>query len=908
MPNEVVRKPWHSMPIEEVVKVLGTDLSRGLSEEEVRRRLEIYGPNVIPEKKRSPLEIFLRQFKNVFVILLLVAAAISGLLFHEVIDAIAIVIVVIIIGVSGFVQEYKAEKAIEAIKSMMTPKAKVIRDGEVREVLATELVPGDVVVIEEGDKVPADLRLVESERLEIDESMLTGESVPVSKDASVVLPEDTPVADRRNMAFMGTYVTRGRGVGVVVATGVNTEVGRIALAVQMAERERGKTHFEEELDSLARRIGAMVVVLAAIMFGLGTYASIVHGKDFFAAATEAALVAIALAVAAVPEGLPAVATLTMAVGARRMASENAIVKRLAAIETLGSCDVICTDKTGTLTKNEMTVRKLYVAGYEIDVTGSGYEPKGKLIVTGAPDPSEVPGLKLLLEAAALCNNADLVRDEKGWKIVGDPTEGALVVLAVKAGIDYRELRSARPRVFEVPFDSARKRMTTVHRVGNKLHAYMKGAPEVVIERCTHYIAPDGTVKPLTEEVKRQFLKKAEEYADKALRLLAISYKEIEEGTELSEELVETGHTLLGLVGMYDPPREGVAEAVKVAQNAGIKVIMITGDHAKTAVAIAKEIGIYKEGDLVITGRELEKMSDEELTKIIDRVSVFARVSPEHKARIVKALKSRGHIVAMTGDGVNDAPALKLADIGVAMGLRGTDVAKEAADLVLADDNFVTIVKAIREGRTIRDNIKKATTFLLSANLGEVVSVFGASVALAKYIFKPIQLLWINIVTDSFPALGIGLEPPEEDVMKRPPVKRGERLISTARFVAMSLLGLFIGALVLASYIKLLATSSELLATTFAFNTLVMIELLKSLSIKSETRLIHKSILTNRWMLAGVAAMIAVHIAGLYTPLNVILHVIPLDPVMFIDSILLALPVPIAIEVWKLWRTRRLRSK
>ncbi|MEM2415449.1 MAG: cation-translocating P-type ATPase [Thermoproteota archaeon] len=784
-------KPWHSIKVEQALKELNTSIE-GLSSKEAFERLKKYGFNEIKEtKRRTVLQMFLDEFKDIFILLLIAATILSAIVgYYEMsrgeefteafADVITISAIVLLCAITGFIQEYRAEKAVEALKRLAAPKARVIRDGKEIMIPAKEVVPGDIITLEAGDRVPADARLIEVVELKTNEAVLTGESTPVEKRLTI-LKEDVPVSERHNMVFSATHVVYGRGKAVVVTTGMNTEFGKIAKMVQEAEEE--ETPLQRKLNRFASKIARVVIAVCIIIFLLEVF-EVAMQRHFEAEGfIRAFMSSIALAISAVPEGLPAIVTVALALGAREFAKRNAIVRRLSSAESLGAVTVICSDKTGTITKGEMTVRKIYVDNKIIEVTGVGYEPRGDFLLGN--DRVEPEGdLELLLRAGALCNNASLRRVEQGdnWEIFGDPTEGALIVAAAKAGLDKGALEEKFPRISEIPFTSERKRMTTIHKTPDgEMHAYMKGAPEVILERCTR-ILEDGIEKPLTEEVRRRILKVNEQLAENALRVLGIAYRRLPENIK-HDEAVEREMVFLGLQGMIDPPREEAIEANKTCQKAGIKTVMITGDHKLTAIAVAKEVGIFKEGDIVLTGDELDKLSDEEFENIVEKVTVYARVSPEHKLRIVKALKKKGHIVAMTGDGVNDAPAVKAADVGVAMGITGTDVTKEASDLILTDDNFATIVKAVEQGRVIYDNIRKYARFLLACNFDELLvigtfailgGIFGETMFPLPLL--PAMILWINLVTDGGPAIALATDPPDVDVMDRPPRKPEEGIL------------------------------------------------------------------------------------------------------------------------------------
>jgi Ca2+-transporting ATPase len=760
----------------EVLKELNVDMHRGLTEEEIKKRLERYGYNELKkEEKVSPFTLFINQFKNILIIILLIATVLSAVV-GEIFDAGLILVIVVFCAVLGFIQEYRAERALEALKKMLSPTITALRGGREEEIPSKELVPGDILLLEAGDKIPTDARLVENHSLRCDEAPLTGESVPVGKDIKP-LPENIRVNDKKNMVFTGTIVTYGRGKAVVTATGMNTEFGKIAEEVIAVQTE--KTPLEKRTDEIGKWLGIISFVICFLVAAVSVVREMMEGGNIdLAFVVTMVMFAVSLAVAAVPEALAAIVTGALAIGMHQMAKRNALVRKMPAVETLGCTTVICSDKTGTLTKGEMTVRKIFADGRAIEVTGAGYEPKGEF--KGSEINVEKNGpLQFLLRGGLLCSDAVLEEKEGKWIVKGDPTEGAIVVAAVKAGLHETELRLENPRIEEFPFSSERKRMTTIHQMvdGNRI-AYMKGAPEVVLDRCSRILENSG-MRDLNETEKKKILKANEEMAQAALRVLGIAYRDCPDPIQCTEEHLERDMVFLGLAGMIDPPREEAIEATKVCKEVGIRPVMITGDHKLTAVAVAREIGIYKEGDRVLTGNELERMPDVEFEGLVDKVTVYARVSPMDKLKIVKAWKARGEVVAMTGDGVNDAPALKHADIGVAMGITGTEVTKEASDMVLSDDNFATIIKAIERGRWIYDNIKKYLTYLLRCNITEVV-VIGGVVLISGPEYLPLlaaAILYINLVTDGLPALALGISPPDPDIMQRPPRNPKESVFS-----------------------------------------------------------------------------------------------------------------------------------
>lgn len=862
---------WHSQPHEDVFDELGGD-EGGLSSAEADKRLKEYGENELREGEDiSPLGIFISQFQDTLIYLLMLAALLSlavGLLPEQdpqYIDAGLILLILLANGVFGFVQDYRAEKSMEALKEISSPDATVVRDGNKKTIDSREVVPGDVIALEEGDAVPADARLIKTNSLETNESSLTGESETVTKQVDK-LPSDTPIAERTNMVFKGTSAVRGRGRAVVVETGMETEMGDIAADILGAEDEA--TPFQKEVNELGKRIGYGVVALILL---------VAITQFLFTSATplSVVLVAATLAVAAVPEGLPAVVTLTLALGSRNMLEKNALVRRLPVVESLGSVDTIVTDKTGTLTENQMTVKRLWFGGETYEVTGTGTKVEGEFRQDDeAVDPES---LKPLLRCGAYCNNSEEAHETDDKEYIGDPTEIAVLVSAAKAGIEKEEVERLR----EIPFSSERKRMTVVVD-GESPKAYMKGAPEVVMERCDRVLM-DGEPEELTEEMRSKILEENENFAGEALRVLGFAYKDISD-TDADEEEMENGMVFLGLQGMIDPPRDEVAGAVEDCRGAGIRVVMVTGDNLETAKAIGKQIGFDPEGAL--TGKDVEELSDEELQEVVENVEVFARVSPGHKVQILKALLRNGHNVAMTGDGVNDAPALRNADVGIAMGQRGTDVAKQASDIVLQDDNFATIRDAVAEGRGVFDNIRKFVNYLLSANAGEVLVVFlGVLLGTALFpdlfagkeealILTPVMLLWINLVTDGLPALALGADPKSEGILDRPPRPSDEPVINTRMMASILGIGAIMTVTGLVVFFQgLTGTENIVRSQTRLFTFLVAVEVVRIQVIRSRYDL---PIFSNPWLIAAVALTLALQLLVVYTPLNVFFEVLPLS--------------------------------
>ncbi|MDK2901465.1 MAG: P-type Ca2+ transporter type [Thermosediminibacterales bacterium] len=854
---------WYHLNIRETAEKLKTCTEKGLDAEEVKKRKQKYGLNELKEKKPVTLfQRFINQFKD-FLVMILIIASIISLVLGEVTDSVVILIIVILNAILGVLQEYRASKALEALKQLASPKTLVVREGKIQEIPSKELVPGDIVLLEAGNYVPADLRLIESVNLKIDEASLTGESVPVEKDAGAVFAEDVPLGERFNSAFMGTIITYGRGKGIVTATGMDTQIGLIAQMLESLEEE--ETPLQKKLSQFGKVLGTICLVIVAIIFAIGVLRGLGYREMF--------MTAISLAVAAIPEGLPAIVTIVLAIGMQRMVKRHSIVKKLHAVETLGSTTVICTDKTGTLTQNEMTVTVIYTGGQIYKVTGEGYKPYGEFINEhkGATiSPNSVLDLAQILKIAALCNDSRIEESKENntWKVIGDPTEGALIVAAAKGGLWYTELNNELPRKQEIPFDSDRKRMTTIHYDKNtsKYLVCVKGAPDILLNLCNS-IFDNGNIAQLTDDKKANILQINTSMANKALRVLGFAYRELESLPEIiSPDVIETDLVFVGLMGMIDPPRKEAIEAVKVCKSAGIKPIMITGDYKDTAVAIAKELKL-SDRIIAITGKELDEMSDEELEEVIDKVNVFARVSPEHKVKIVNSVKKKGEIVAMTGDGVNDAPALKNADIGIAMGITGTDVAKEASDLILTDDNFASIVAAVEEGRVIYSNIRKFINFLLSCNIAEILIIFFAMILGLPIPLIPIQILWLNLVTDAFPALALGVEKKEPGIMNMPPrdpkepilnktMRRG--ILSQSTAIAIAVLGIF--------FYALNSTENLVLARTFAFATLITSELFRAQTARSENIPLFKlGLFTNKYMFWGTLLSFVMMLIVMYIP-------------------------------------------
>ncbi len=877
---------WHTLTVEESLEHLESG-PRGLTSDEAAKRLEKFGPNELQARAHvSPWAILLEQFKNVLIIILLLATALSAFLGHGV-EAIAITVIVLFAVILGFIQEYRAERAIEALREMAAPNATVIRDGREERVPAREVVPGDVIMLATGDKVPADARLIEAVNLQTVEAPLTGESAPVEKHSTALAEDQLPAGDQRNMAFAGTAVTYGRGRALIIATGMATEFGKIARMLQDVDTVR--TPLQGNLDRLGKSLAraAFAVVFVIVILGL------FRGQPF----VEMLIFGVALAVAVVPEALPAVVTISLALGVKRMVRRNALIRRLPAVETLGSTSVICSDKTGTLTKDEMTVRQLYVSGHMIDVTGTGYEPTGKFSTNGSGPPAS---LSMLLRAAALASDAR-VEQKNGagtWEVKGDPTEGALIVAAAKAGLNKPELDAQFSRVSEIPFTAETKRMTTLHQTPGGVVAYAKGAPEVIVQSCTSQLMDDG-VEPLDDARRAEVLERARQMAGEAMRVLAIAYKPRAVIEDAEQEM-----TLLGLAGMIDPPRPEAKAAVRRCEEAGIKVIMITGDHPLTAKAVADELGLCKNG-VVVNGAELEAMDDAQLEREVDSIEVCARVSPAHKLRVVTALQNRGQVVAMTGDGVNDAPALKKADIGIAMGITGTDVSKEAAAMTLTDDNFASIVAAVEEGRGIFSNIKKYLMYLLSSNIGEIGLMAGATLLGLPLPLTAVQILYVNLATDGLPALALAVDPPEDGLMQRRPRSSRSGIFTRPVVLLMVVGGVWSAIVNLGLFVWALNSGRSVQeAMTMTFVSLVLIQFFKAYNFRSDRLSVLHQPFANKWLNLAIVWELVMLGFILYVPLlERTFGTFPLTPTDWVIIVVAALTVSPVLELTK-WIERR----
>jgi Ca2+-transporting ATPase len=912
-----------SKPVDEVVAQFQTDLEKGLTQAQAGERLRQYGHNELTEKPRPGfLALLWDQFNNYLVIILIVAALLA-LSLGEYVDAIAIMCIVVLNAVIGVVQESKAEQALAALKKLAAPNAQVLRDGHQITVASRELVPGDIVLLEAGNYIPADLRLVNAVNLKIEEAALTGESVPVEKNAAVIVGSDAALGDRKNCAFLSTLITYGRGKGLVTGTGMQTQIGLIAEMIQSYEEE--DTPLQQKLEHLGKVLGTACIAICAVVLVYGLIRD-THLTDVFkigfGAYWEAEkkdivnliLTAVSLAIAAVPEGLPAIVTICLALGMQQMIKKNALIRKLPAVETLGCATVVCSDKTGTLTQNQMTVVQGWAGGRRFKVTGEGYNPSGEFSVEGQRfDARGDADATTLLQGAVLCNDARLEEVDtdgsRSWRMVGDPTEGAMVVAAAKGGFLRADMERAFPRMQEIPFDSDRKRMTTIHRRdGSDFIAFVKGAPDVILDQCSQ-IRSGGQEVALTAEKRREVLEHNRDMASAALRVLGVAYRPLAQVPESPRsEDIEKDLVFVGLLGMIDPARPEVTDAIRVARGAGLRSIMVTGDYKDTAEAIAREIGLLTPDGLVLTGPQIEKLSDEELAAATDRLQVCCRVSPQHKMRIVDALKSRDHVVAMTGDGVNDAPALKRANIGVAMGITGTDVTKQTADMVLTDDNYASIVTAIEQGRIIYSNIRKFVYFLLACNAGEILIIFGAMLFGLPIPLKPVHLLWLNLVSDGAPALALGMEKGDKDIMRHPPRPPKEPVINRDMAFGIGVIAVVDAIAILSVfYLALQRYPGHLeAAQTIAFVTLCTSELIRAYTGRSEYQSIFAiGVFSNKWMNWAVLASFLLVMTVVYVPfLQPFFDTVPLSPQDWLFMLPFFFASPIAMELVKVYFRRR----
>lgn len=823
---------WHTLDLSELVRRLRSNINYGITNEEAKIRIEKYGKNKIEEKKKDSFFIkFIKQFNDIMIIILIISAVVSTVVTklegtNDYLDSIIIISIVVLNAFMGTIQEAKAEKSIEALKKMSTPVVKVKREGNILSISSEDIVIGDLIILEAGNYVPADCRIIKSYNLQIEESSLTGETVPILKNENVTLKQDCNIGDMLNMAFGTTIITNGNAEAIVTETGMDTKVGKIAKMI--IEDESPETPIQKKLGQVGKTLGIGCLIICAIIFLLGIVKKI--------PAVEMFMTSVGLAVAAIPEGLPAIVTIVLSIGVTKLAKHNSIIRKLPAVETLGSSSVICTDKTGTLTKNEMNVVE--------------YE-----------DANNVK-LDFILELGTMCTDVQI---QNNGKVLGDPTEVAIVQKAVLLNKNRNELYSKYPKVNEIPFDSGRKLMTTIHKINNKYRIITKGAPDVLLERCTKYFN-NGSVENLNFSRLNNLKYRNEELANKALRVIAVSYVDIDIlPKNLDDKFIENNLIFVGFIGMIDPPREGVKESIKSCKEAGIKIAMITGDHIATAKAIATDLGILRKNDICITGKELDKINQKDLEKNIMKYSVFARVTPEHKVRIVKAFRSTGAVVAMTGDGVNDAPALKNADIGISMGLNGTDVAKNASDMILADDNFSTIVEAIKYGRNIFDNIKKAVHFLIATNIGEIVTIFVGLILGLKSPLLAIQLLWINLVTDSFPAIALGLDPADNNIMKRKPRNSRKSLFADGLWSQIITEGMMLGFLTLVAFYIGYKNFGLEVGRTMAFLSLGILELVHAFNIRSEESIFKINIFSNKYLIAAFILGVLLQISVVLIP-------------------------------------------
>ncbi|MBN2764009.1 MAG: calcium-transporting P-type ATPase, PMR1-type [Bacteroidales bacterium] len=844
----------------ELEKLVQTDVETGLTLEEAENRLRKYGNNQLAAKRgRSPWKIFFDQFNSIIIWILFAAALISGFL-KEWVDSLAIFCIIILNSVLGFIQEFRAEKSLAALKKLSSPSSRVIRSGKPVSIPSEQIVPGDLIELEAGDKIPADSRLIYTTgNFATQEASLTGESVPVNKSSHLLAEDDIPLADRSNMVYMGTSVVSGKARAVVISTGMQTELGRIADMIQ--EIKEGSTPLQKRLEQFGKWIVVICLVLVAMVFLLG----FLRGGKLL----ELFLTSVSLAVAAIPEGLPAVVTIALALGVQRMVKRHCLIRKLPSVETLGCTNVICSDKTGTLTRNEMTARAVYAGENLYNISGIGYDPKGEFTHTERKiNPLESNSIAKALDVAVLCNGAKLINEDGIYRILGDPTEAALLTMAAKAGINIEEKEQQYPFVAEIPFDSDRKQMTIIRRKGQNFTAFVKGAPDVLLSNCTH-IENDGRLQEISRDDRNRILAVNNNMADQAMRVLGMAYRKLENLPEtVDAETIEQDLVFAGLVAMIDPPREEVKQAIENCQTAGIQSVMITGDHKNTAVAIARELGFFKSESVAMTGSELDSLSQEEFETVVDKTAVYARVSPEHKLRIVKAWRKKGQVVAMTGDGVNDAPAIKEADIGVAMGITGTDVTKEISDMVITDDNFASIVAAVEEGRGIYDNIKKFIHYLLSCNAGEILVMFAASLIGFPIPLLPIHILWVNLVTDGLPALALGMDPIDKDVMKKPPRKLNESVLTQSGGGMMLTQGAFIAFCSLLAFWFVLSVESEGLtrARTACFIVLACSQLFHSFNCRNNDKSLFKiGIFGNKKLVAATLISFTLQMLVVYVP-------------------------------------------
>jgi Ca2+-transporting ATPase len=910
------RQDWHALTGEAVRLKLGSDLEHGLTWREAEDRLAAVGPNELPEASPpSPLSIFLRQFTNLIVWVLLGAALVSGLL-QEWIDALAIVAIVFLNALLGFVQEYRAERSLAALRKLTITNARIVRESMIHSIPARNLVPGDVIHIEAGDRIPADSRLFYASTLQTQEASLTGESVPISKSYDPIPQIEVPLGDRRNMLFMGTVAVSGKGRALVTETGSATEIGKIAALVQQETQvEREETPLQHRLEQLGWTLLRLSLITILVVLLLGT----MRGEPL----VLMFLTAVSLAFAAIPEGLPAVVTITLALGVTRMVERHALIRRLPTVETLGSTTVICSDKTGTLTKNEMTVTRLFIGEDVLEVTGEGYLPVGEIHAAnhhlsrghheGSPSPSVLPTppsvLRELLMAGLICNGASLKQDNGIWQVVGDPTEGALLVVAAKIGLVQGDLQHEHTLLGEVPFDSERKQMTVVSRTPSGLKAFVKGAPDVLLRNCTTWMTSQGIVLPLTEETRTHILAVNQQFASEALRVLGVAIRQLDRPPDLYTAVsLEHDLTFVGLFGMIDPVRPEAKASVAACRMAGIRTVIITGDQIDTAVAIGREIGILDPGAEALSGAELDHIADEELVHRVAKIAIYSRASAEHKLRVIRAWKRQGAVVAMTGDGVNDAPALKAADIGIAMGITGTDVTKEVADLVITDDNFASIAAAVEEGRGIYENIRKSTYYLLSCNISEILLMLAATLWGFPLPLVPIQILWINLVTDGLPALALAVEPKEPDLMRDPPRAPNEPFLPKDRVLFLFGQGLFLAIIALGTFIYALYELKLDIdqARGLTFTVLVLAQLFHAFNNRSERQsLLKMGLVTNKALLGSFCITVALQVAILsWPPVQEIFGVASLDPALWILAVGIGVLPVVAMELWKLITVQR----